>query len=37
LSDWAAGPVPVWANAELHIRVRAVAIRIFFMGLLRWL
>src|SRR6266849_3954236 len=36
-SDWAAGPVPVWANAEPHIRVTAAATRIFFMGLLRFI
>src|SRR6185369_4201980 len=34
-SDWAAGPVPVWAKAAPHIRVTAAATRIFFIGLLR--
>jgi hypothetical protein len=32
LSCWAAGPVPC-ANAEPHMRVRAVAIRIFFIAI----
>lgn len=38
ISFWAAAGAPVlWANAELHMRVKAAAATSFFIGVLRWL